>query len=78
MSGPRDAGTIAAVMAAVQAYLAEEEDAAGALKPEWDRRLSAWKTVPWQPIRGSIPLRTVGGSARLASSIYGAEAREVN
>ena len=55
MSGPRDAGTIAAVMAAVQAYLAEEEDAAGALKPEWDTRLSAWKTVPWQPIRGSVP-----------------------
>ena len=44
-----DPGTLAAVMAAVQAYLGEEARAA---RPHGAARLGPWKTAPWRMVRG--------------------------
>ena len=49
----QEARLLAAVMAAVQAYLDEEAQASGF---RGSRRLSKWKTTPWRIMRGGIPL----------------------
>jgi hypothetical protein len=49
-----DNQTMAAVIAAVQAYLDEE---ASATRSRSSRRLSRWKTAPWQTFRGRDPWR---------------------
>lgn len=43
-----DTNLLAAVLAAVQAYVDDEEAAAQALR---SRRFNAWKLAPWQPMR---------------------------
>ena len=45
-----DPKLLAAVLAAVQAYIEDEEVAA--MQPP-SRRLSAWKRAPWHPMRTS-------------------------
>ena len=46
------AGTLAAIIAAVEAYL--EDEARSELRGP--RRLNEWKTVPWRMIRGDVDL----------------------
>ena len=45
----QDTKTIAAVMAAVQAFLDQEASVASSTAP---RRLSPWKTAPWHMLAG--------------------------
>jgi hypothetical protein len=52
--GRQRAGTLAAVVAAVQAYL-KDEGRAG--RPE-GKKLSAWKTAQWRIMRGGMPPRS--------------------
>ena len=58
ITGPGEAAsakTLAAVMAAVQAYLDDERRATDAPKTN---TLAAWKTAPWEFLRGEVPRPT--------------------
>ena len=51
-----DAKTMAAIMAAVQAYIAGE---ARDTLPSRPSAISAWKTAPWGVLRGGAPRRAL-------------------
>ena len=50
---PPDAKTRAAIMAAIESYLAQEDDER--TQPKTDPRLSAWKTAAWSIFRPATP-----------------------
>ncbi len=53
--GRQSSEKVAAAIAAVQAYLDEEE--LGGTKPAVDNALGAWKTASWHSVGGMSPVR---------------------
>ncbi len=49
---PEDPAVLSAIMAAVQAYIDEEERMGARTPADATGALSAWKTAVWRPFRG--------------------------